>query len=449
MACPFLRVEKNVSRRTGQSAVAAAAYRAGACLWDAEIGAHHDYTGKQVLASGVALPPGVDDAWTDREQLWNEAHAKDRRSNSTLARNVVVALPHELDAEAQERLAIEYCQWLAERHGVAADWAIHPADDHGDQRNTHLHVLMTTRRISDTGLGAKTRELDVKATSREHIEAWRSQWAAMATAELQRAGHAARLDLRSYKRQGIQRQGGAHLGPHASALERQGLTTAAGRQNRRAAFRNRQAAAAKDYSARIAATGRPITRATLAKTCAAAGLVLRRQERQGRRWLEIIDPAQPKATAVPVGRIPGVGEALKQEQQAQAEARRQQQAQAQQRQQAAATAQKAGRAAKRLMQQSESAADEARAGFAAGQAAAEAAAAITAALGRWGQQRAAQQVAQAVQQAATDRRPKVGERTASGTVRLGLGQPKREWQPQAMDPGAIAARQKQREQKGR
>lgn len=448
MAIPFLRQEKAVSRRLSsksRSAVAAAAYRAGECLMDAETGEVHDYTKRQrrqeVLAAGVVLPAGVDPGWTDRERLWNAAHAADRTPAARLARNLVGAVPHELPAAAQERIAERFAAFLAERHGVAVDWALHEADKDGDDRNRHTHFLITTRRLHDGGFGGKARELDDRKTGPAHAEAWRQKWGEIVNSELQQAGLSVRIDMRSYAKQGIDRKGGVHLGPNATALERRGIQTDKGRANRRVAFRNRQAAAARQYSARITATGRPITRATLAEIVAAAGLELRRQERQGRRWMEVIDPTKPKGTAVPIGRLPVVSDALKAEHEQQAEARRQQQAQAQQQAKAASAARRAGAAAKRLMQASDSAAEEAKAGFQAGQAAAEAAAAITAALGRWGQQRAAAQAVQAVQQA-TDRRPAVGEITETGAKRLGLGQPNRGQQPQAVDPAAIAARQK-------
>ena len=48
-----------VSRSTGRSAVAAAAYRAGACLRDERTGVVHDYTRRGgVLSAEVVAPPG-------------------------------------------------------------------------------------------------------------------------------------------------------------------------------------------------------------------------------------------------------------------------------------------------------------------------------------------------------------------------------------------------------
>lgn len=451
MAIAYLAIEAPINRRQGKGVVAAAAYRAGECLTDHETGEIKDYSQKAVISNGIALPPGVDTKWHDREALWNHAQERDRRSNSILARNVIAALPHELvdDPQAYERIMIRWCEHLAAEHGVAADWSIHPPDNpKSSDLNFHGHVIFTSRRLTSDGLTEKTRELDKRHGGKEAVEKLRQKWGEIVNAELAAAGLSERIDMRSYKRQGVNMRGGAHLGPGATALERRGLPTAAGRADRRAAFYNRQQAAIAEYSDRIRKTGRTITAATLSDDLAAAGLAVRRVEKGGRKWREIYDPARPKAMAVPVGKLPIVSDALKAEREQQQEARRQQQAQAQQRQQAAATAQKAGRAAKRLMQSSDSAADEARAGFQAGQAAAEAAAAIVGAFGRWGQQRASQQAAQVVQQAAA-RRPAVGETTETGAKRLGLGQPKTGRQPQAMEPGAMAARQRQREQKGR
>jgi ATP-dependent exoDNAse (exonuclease V) alpha subunit len=90
-------------------------------------------------------------------------HAEDqstRRQSATTGRDIILALPHEL-SDAQRLAAVrEFAAGLVDRYGVAVDFAIHAPDRHGDERNYHAHVLMTTRQIGVNGLGAKTRELD-------------------------------------------------------------------------------------------------------------------------------------------------------------------------------------------------------------------------------------------------------------------------------------------------
>lgn len=215
-----------VSRSTGRSAVAAAAYRAGACLRDERTGVVHDYTRRGgVLSAEVVAPPGC--AALDRERLWQAAEAAERRKDARTAREVRIALPAELDAEACRDLARRFGQWLAERYRTAVDVAVHAPDPAGDERNVHAHILMPTREMGADGtFGAKLRVLDDRASGPAEIEAIRVAWEEMANRALAAAGVDARIDRRSLVEQGItDRPPSWHRGPGATALERRGVRT--------------------------------------------------------------------------------------------------------------------------------------------------------------------------------------------------------------------------------
>ena len=215
-----------VSRSTGRSAVAAAAYRAGACLRDERTGQLHDYTRRSgVLAAEVIAPPGC--VTLDRERLWQAAEAAERRRDARTAREVRIALPAELTAEACRDLARQYAQWVAERYRTAVDVAVHAPDRSGDQRNRHAHLLLPTREVgADGALGAKLRVLDDRTSGPAEIEAMREAWEEMANAALAAAGVNARIDRRSLVEQGItDRPPSWHRGPGATALERRGVRT--------------------------------------------------------------------------------------------------------------------------------------------------------------------------------------------------------------------------------
>ena len=77
-----------------------------------------------------------------------------------VAREVLLALPHEMPLAAHRKAVGAFCGWLVGRYGVAADAALHTPKSGHDARNIHAHVLMTTRRLAAHGLGEKTRELD-------------------------------------------------------------------------------------------------------------------------------------------------------------------------------------------------------------------------------------------------------------------------------------------------
>jgi hypothetical protein len=116
--------------------------------------------------------------------------------------------------------------------GVAVDFAIHAPDRHGDERNYHAHVLMTTRQIGANGLGAKTRELDSFRTGPREIEAIRQQWERIGNRALERAGIEERINCRSYADRGIDREATMHLGPVVSGMERNGDGSDLGDRNR-------------------------------------------------------------------------------------------------------------------------------------------------------------------------------------------------------------------------
>ena len=73
------------------------------------------------------------------------------RKNSTVAREIVIALPAELDAAARARMVRGFAEKLAIKHKVAVDFAIHEPNSKGDDRNHHAHLLLSTRRLRAEG----------------------------------------------------------------------------------------------------------------------------------------------------------------------------------------------------------------------------------------------------------------------------------------------------------
>lgn len=211
---------KTVSRSTGRSATAAAAYRSGARIVDRREGVIHDYRRRSgVLSTMIVAPAGA--AWArDREALWNRAELAENRRNSTVAREYELALPAELDAVGREALVTRFAEHLVERYGIAADIAIHAPSREGDTRNHHAHVLTTTRAVGPDGLGAKTRVLDTATTGAAEIERLRASWAEMTNAALAACGLDERVDHRSLAAQGVEGPATKHLGPALTAVER-------------------------------------------------------------------------------------------------------------------------------------------------------------------------------------------------------------------------------------
>lgn len=234
---------KPVSRGVGRSATAAAAYRAAERIEDLTSGEVFDYTRKGgVEHTEIVLPTAVakrDINWArDRQQLWNAAEAAEKRKDARVAREYEVALPHELTRAQRQVLVRAFGQELANRYGVAVDFAIHAPHRAGDDRNHHAHILTTTRTVTATGLGAKTEiELGDRDRARlglgpgkDEITAIRERWATLSNEALQAAHHDARVDHRSLEAQGIEREPTVHLGPAVSGMQRRGMETEVGRR---------------------------------------------------------------------------------------------------------------------------------------------------------------------------------------------------------------------------
>jgi hypothetical protein len=103
---------------------------------------------------------------------------------------------------------------------VAVDVAIHAPHDYGDDRNHHAHVMTTTRVVDADGLGAKTRQLDVRSSASIEVEDIRASWAAQVNDALELAQVAERVDHRSYARQGVEMEPTVKMGHASAAIER-------------------------------------------------------------------------------------------------------------------------------------------------------------------------------------------------------------------------------------
>lgn len=241
---------KSVGRGNGRSVVAAAAYRAGLRLVDERTGEIADYRARSgvdetfVLARADAMARAHDIG-----RLWNDAERAEPRANGRIATEIVLALPHELDAAARKQLLKDYVAPIIEKYGVAVQVSIHAPDKEGDHRNWHAHVLVTHRQYGRDGFGevSNPREI-VKKRGREmiygiaanpaDIVALRKAWEQHVNQAYERAGLDIRVDHRSHKDRGFEQEPTKHLGPTASAMERRGEPSDRGDINREIEARN-------------------------------------------------------------------------------------------------------------------------------------------------------------------------------------------------------------------
>lgn len=212
---------KAIGRSAGRSATAAAAYRAATRIEDERTGLVHDYSRKSgVLHREIVTPDDAPEWARDRVRLWNAAELAETRKNSTVAREVEVALPTEISPQYRRELACALAREVAARHRCAVDIAIHAPGRGGDNRNHHAHLLLTTRRLEARGFTEKTRELDDLKTG--EVTRWRERWATLVNEHLAKHGHSERVDHRSLAAQGEDRDPTFHKGPAVTAMERRG-----------------------------------------------------------------------------------------------------------------------------------------------------------------------------------------------------------------------------------
>ena len=139
---------KVVSRGSGRSACAASAYMSCSEIYNDYDGVQHDYTRKRGLVwEQVFLPEHAPPEWKDRKVLWNAVESVEKSKDSRLARELVVALPVELDQGSWKELLTEYIQDQFVSEGMCVDTAIHDTDGN----NPHAHILMTVRPLTDKG----------------------------------------------------------------------------------------------------------------------------------------------------------------------------------------------------------------------------------------------------------------------------------------------------------
>lgn len=138
-----------ISRSSGRTAVAAAAYRARERMYNDYDGLTHNYTYRHdLLWKQIMLPPNAPATWNDRETLWNAVEANETQKDSRLAREFNAALPVELDLPEWKAILTRFVQTQFVNEGMCADIAIH---NPGDGHNPHAHIMLTVRPLKENG----------------------------------------------------------------------------------------------------------------------------------------------------------------------------------------------------------------------------------------------------------------------------------------------------------
>ena len=247
-----------VSRSKGASVIAKAAYNARDKLQDEYYGKTHDYSKKTDLVfSKIFLPEHIPKEFSNREYLWNEVEKIEKSKNSQLARNLLFTLPRELNEQDRIKLISEFIEENFTSKGMIADCNIHnpQASDHEEQ--PHAHILLTLREMDSEGKwkpkcrkeyildeneekiklksgNYKSRKVNLNDWNEpDKAKEWRENFSKKANEYLVRNNIYKRIDPRTFEEQGREELPQIHLGTSSYQMEKKGILTERGNQNRK------------------------------------------------------------------------------------------------------------------------------------------------------------------------------------------------------------------------
>jgi hypothetical protein len=184
---------------------------------------HHGFIGRTTHPAGsaslyaryIARPEACTEVIgqrmpTERRALmeWLDAQEQDDRKNARVIDKIVVALPLELTHDENVALLQAFGERMSQGR---ASWVAAIHDGPGDADNPHAHLIFRDR---DVETGRRV----MLTTEKGSTEPFREGWETEANIALELAGVEARIDRRSLKEHGIDREPQLHVGAGAKRL---------------------------------------------------------------------------------------------------------------------------------------------------------------------------------------------------------------------------------------
>lgn len=178
--------------------------------------------GEKLEATGHGNMP----AWAEHDTLifWQAADTNERK-NGTTYREFEIALPRELEPAQRLELVHDFIrQEIGTTH--AYQFAIHTPKATDGNEQPHVHLMFSERRLDgierdpnqyfkrfnkkypergghQKGYGANAGKTLKRQERANELKATRDRWEKLCNAHLEQTGSSARIDMRSYKDQGI------------------------------------------------------------------------------------------------------------------------------------------------------------------------------------------------------------------------------------------------------
>jgi len=237
-----------ISRGSGRSAVAAAAYRHATQMYAERTGQSFSYASKHDVAHTEIMLPDVTPEWMRSaidgrdtngasEAIWNAVELFEKRADAQLAREVEVALPVEFTAEENLDTVREFAKRFTD-NGQIVDFAFH-----NKAGNPHVHIMLTMRPLTEDGFGKKKvpvldergeivregqgdkRRIKYRnfAGQKDTLLLEREAWAGIVNRRLLEKGIDQQIDHRSFEDRGIGLEPTQHRGLFADAVKDKGI----------------------------------------------------------------------------------------------------------------------------------------------------------------------------------------------------------------------------------
>lgn len=224
---------KTISRLRGESIAKTAAYILRENVFDSYQKKVHYYAqSKDILFSEIIIPENAPREFLNLRTLLEEAERAERRYDARVGRVIRLTLPNDTEISDDERINLVkgFVKDTFVSQNMCAVLAIHEGkNENPSKNNPHAHVVLTDRPVDINGFCAR-KNRDWNKT--EQICKWRKIWAETQNKFFEEKGLEVRVSHESLETQGIDREPTIPLGREATALERKGICTEAGNQNR-------------------------------------------------------------------------------------------------------------------------------------------------------------------------------------------------------------------------
>lgn len=194
-----------VRRSKGDYACRRAAYNGCTNVTDSLNNRVFDYSDREgPVYHEVMLPQDASERYKDLTVLWNTVESHEIRKNAQVAKELLLALPHDEGVTLDDRIALArgFCQKNFVDHGIICQVDINVERKHSKENqepfdNWYAKILMTTRVCDNEAFGLKARHLEVDVRGGRVVGAdkrWGCLWGEYQNAYFQEKGMAVRVE---------------------------------------------------------------------------------------------------------------------------------------------------------------------------------------------------------------------------------------------------------------